>query len=1039
MNRNKYMLLVLCLFAMLQGVAAQSAADGRYADHSVLAMGHWVKIRVPETGLYVLTDELLMQAGFDQPEKVHVYGYGGARQPEQLTASYLKASDDLKEVATCYYEGQRLLFAIGPVNWSSATAEQRELNNYSSYGYYFLTDCGDDEPYTMESSAFFKMYEQHPSLFHALHEIDNFAWYQGGRQLFEAEPLAVGVDRTCRLKAGTGPAVLTVGMVYSDYCDAEVLVDGQTIGHILVDETNTRPGSKDRHPYLDKNSNHYTAMLDYWKFTLPTDVSDTVTVTLRKLSGATMHPDYIALCTKNPRPLLDSEAGALPEPELMDVVSNQDHHADTQVDMVIIVPTSRQLTDEARRLKELHEQYDGMTVRIVPANELYNEFSSGTPDANAYRRYMKMLYDRAEGDESLRPHYLLLLGDGAWDNRMLVSDWNNTQLDDFLLTFESDNSFSETQCYSTDDYYCFLDDDEGASIVVGDKADVAVGRLPARTAAEAKVMVDKTIAYRLNENSGDWQNTICFMADDGNENLHMQDAEYVIDSASIDRTAFRLKKIYWDAYPMTQSSKGNDYPDVRKLIKEQMRQGALIMDYTGHGSAIQLSTELCVVLDDFGVEGIGHLPLWFMAACDIIPFNTQRANMGEVALKNPTGGAIAVISTVHTVYAHLNRILNKCLMRRLLGTGSDGRAYTIGEALRQAKQAVFYERRTGNGSEGVPRDDRPNHLQYVLLGDPALRLNLPDAPMVVDAINGEEPTDEPQSLYAGQQVTVEGHLPGHDDFNGVATITLMDAKQTVTGRVNNLSDTKTAYSWADRPYMLFHGTDSVRNGQFSFTFTIPKDITYSDSTGLFYLWAVDNDRMLSAHGRNGQFSMGDSGMPWDEGDGPEVMCYLDNALFENGGIVGASPYFYAEIYDPDGINVSEIGIGHDMELIIDGRLMTTYTLNNYFEYALGDYCRGTVGFVIPELSAGDHTLLFRVWDMLNNSSATVLSFVVGNGSEATPHEASGLEDVRRATTDNQLFYDSSGRRVVNRSQMRRGVYLSRDSRGAVKKLMVGGQ
>ena len=145
-------------------------------------------------------------------------------------------------------------------------------------------------------------------------------------------------------------------------------------------------------------------------------------------------------------------------------------------------------------------------MRIVPADELYKEFSSGTPDATAYRRYMKMLYDRA-ATEADTPRYLLLMGDGAWDNRMRTQDWAGCDLDDFLLCFESENSFSHVNCYVSDDFFCLLDDEE--TIADGQtngrysgKPDVAVGRFPARTAEEAAVLVDKTIAYATNAQGG---------------------------------------------------------------------------------------------------------------------------------------------------------------------------------------------------------------------------------------------------------------------------------------------------------------------------------------------------------------------------------------------------------------------------------------------------------------------------------------------------------------------------------------------------------
>ena len=121
------------------------------------------------------------------------------------------------------------------------------------------------------------------------------------------------------------------------------------------------------------------------------------------------------------------------------------------------------------------------------------------------RRYLKMLYDRAEQDSDM-PSYLLLFGDCFWDNRMVTNTTRSFSPDDFLLCYESENSFSSTDCYVDDGFFCLLDDGEGVNLLAGDKLDVAVGRLPVRSAAQAKVVVDKSIAYMENKDAGDWQN-----------------------------------------------------------------------------------------------------------------------------------------------------------------------------------------------------------------------------------------------------------------------------------------------------------------------------------------------------------------------------------------------------------------------------------------------------------------------------------------------------------------------------------------------------
>ena len=92
--------------------------------------------------------------------------------------------------------------------------------------------------------------------------------------------------------------------------------------------------------------------------------------------------------------------------------------------------------------------------------------------------------------------------------------------------------------------------------------------------------------------------------------------------------------------------------------------------------------------------------------------------------------------------------------------------------------------------------------------------------------------------------------------------------------------------------------------------------------------------------------------------------------------MNATPYFGAELYDESGINASGSSVGHDLELVIDGDPSKTYNLNSYFNFDFGDYRSGTVGFTLPELTPGRHQLLFRAWDVLNNSSTSELVFNV---------------------------------------------------------------
>ena len=967
-----------------------SSSGDRYAAHSVLSSGHWAKIRVPETGFYHLTDALIRKAGFKNPKKVKIYGYGGELQPEVLTGEYLSETDDLKEVATCTIKGKRLFHASGPVSWASNTTLARTRNPYSDYGYYFLTES-DDEPLTADSASFVSSYYPSASDYHDLYEVDDYAWYHSGRNLYTSEKLTVGSDRNITLPGVHSTTTqINVNLSYDSKFVATLLMNGTTIGTLTASSGLTSSGT-----LSDGNA---VATQASWKFLLPDSVMKTTDnkLTLRQTSGGEVRLDYVSLCYSTPKALTDFTT-SLPVPEYLYDITNQDHHADSAVDMVIIIPTSQKLLSEAERLKTLHETYDSLRVRIVPADELYNEFSSGTPDANAYRRYMKMLYDRA-GTEADQPRYLLLFGDGAWDNRMLSSGWRSLSPDDFLLCYESENSFSATKSYVSDDYYCLLDDNEGGSILK-DKFDAAVGRLSARTAEEAKILVDKIYAYRTNAYAGAWQNTLCFLGDDGDQNRHMQDAEAVVSTVKSLYANYDIKKIYWDAYTRVTSSTGNSFPDVTRLIKQQLQKGALVMNYSGHGGPSLLSHEAVLRITDFGEASSLRLPLWVTAACDVAPFDGQSDNIGETAMFNKKGGSIAFYGTTRTVYASYNRLQNQSFMKYLLAS-KNGRRLTIGEAAYLAKNDFV------SGSTEM----LTNKLQYVLLGDPALTLASPTEQAVIDSINGKAVADGIQQLKAGSKVTLKGHLPGHADFNGVVTITVRDIEETIVGKQNDPVATETAFEFQDRPNTIYNGNDSVRNGQFSFSFAVPKDISYSDKTGLFLVYAVNNDKSLSAHGECESFTLTGTEDLSNDGVGPSIYCYLNSESFVNGSTVNATPYFYAELTDKDGINVSG-GIGHDLELIIDNDMNLTYQLNERFQYDFGDYCKGKVDYVLPELSDGPHKLLFRAWDAQNNSSVAELSFVVNATQQPTLSNVICTKNPATTSTSFVISHDRAGSEV----------------------------
>lgn len=943
------------------GTAALAADDAesvapadRYASQSVLRSGKWAKIRVPQTGIYQLTDAVVRQAGFSDPSKVKIYGYGGNLQNEVLNAADLIAADDLKELPTCTVGGRRLFYGLGPVSWTDNNTSRRTRNPYSDYGYYFLTE-GDGTPLSVDSADFAASFYPSPDWYHDIYEVDGYSYLQGGRNLFDSREIAVGdsivlsFDSPAEATSGS----LTVTMAAAVAAVVNVSVNGEQVGTLRIRSTDSGY----------KKGTQGSAISRF----VPQGGTAAQRVSLAVESGGPVRLDFASVAWNKPHTIPELSSAGFPAPEYVYNITNQNHHADPQADLVIIIPTSQKLLAQAQRLKKFHEEHDAMRVNIVPADELYNEFSSGTPDASAYRHYLKMLYDRAATEADM-PKYLLLFGESLWDNRLNTSECRGFSVDDLLLAYEGEESFDKRSCVVDDGFFTMLDDGEGARPLTVDKADVAVGRFPVTTEADAKAVVSKVVNYTTDDTAGSWLNTIFFMGDDGDKNEHMRNADQVADQVIAAHPAYLVKKVMWDAYKCESTAAGREYPEVTKVIKQQQQQGALIMSYVGHGSEWQFSHENVLRINDFDTFTNSNLPLWATFGCDFAPFDRLDDNIGMKALLNANGGAVAVLSTTRTVTSNYNHQLHSAFMRHVLTFTDDGRPIAVGEALRRA--------RNESNNDNLALNSR----QYVLLGDPSMPLNLPTADIVIDSICGVPVGDDGRQIQmkAGALVTVKGHVANRQDFEGEVTLLVRDSRETVTCR-NNAGDLDTPYSYTDRTKVIYNGRNRVSGGKFDFTFAVPKDINYSGESGLVSAWAMSDDRSTIAQGYSDGFIVGGSEFAANDSIGPSIFCYLNSPSFQNGGSVNSTPYFVAEVKDRDGINASGTGIGHDMQLVVDGQQDMTFSLNDNFMFDFGSYTSGTTYYNIPELSEGEHRLVFRAWDIQNNMSEAQLRFNVTKG------------------------------------------------------------
>ena len=667
----------------------------------------------------------------------------------------------------------------------------------------------------------------------------------------------------------------------------------------------------------------------------------------------------------------DTKADTYPTPTVVGTIANQNLHASSQVDMVIISHTD--FIPEAQRLAQAHTQIDGLSVLVVDAKSVYNEFSSGTPDATAYRRFMKMFYDRATSAD-LAPKYLLLFGDGSFDNRQILKA--NTDKEIYrLLTYQSSESYSETSSYTSDDYFCFLDDADGRLIVAEDM-DIAVGRIPAYTISQAKAVVDKTIRYMQNDDLGAWTNQGIFLADDGDNNIHVVSADTICNLTQSLNPSFLTRKLYFDSYKQEATASGASYPILKKEFQDYIHSGVLMINYMGHGGFSGWADERMLTLEEIDDMYNQRLALWITGTCNFSRFDHFLESAGEKLLTHANGGAVALISTARTVLARENELLLLELSKEILrqDRSNVGQINTIGEALRLAKN-----QRAKKGDS--------NRMSYFILGDPAIRLNYSTShQVVVDTINGNDINEQIDTIGALSFTTIKGYVANKmanahlvdKSFNGIVEIKVFDKLQQFNTLCNDADSKPFTYTYRSSP--IFTGKTSVVNGRFELQFIVPKDIKYNFGTGSIILYAADPTQGYAGNGNCENVVIGgeNTNIQW-ETDGPDIQLYLNSTKFVNGDKVNENPLFVANIADLSGINTIGTGFGHDIILKLDNDPKQEYILNSYYESVMNSFTQGRIQYQLSGLTPGKHSLYFRVWDMQNNSSSAELQFEVVEG------------------------------------------------------------
>jgi hypothetical protein len=326
-------------------------------------------------------------------------------------------------------------------------------------------------------------------------------------------------------------------------------------------------------------------------------------------------------------------------------------------------------------------------------------------------------------------------------------------------------------------------------------------------------------------------------------------------------------------------------------------------------------------------------------------------------------------------------------------TLQNGQFQTLGDVLRNAKN------KTGSSF---------NNRSFTLLGDPALRLTYPQHKVFTSLVNGKNTTQFPDTLSALEYVTISGFVSVDGvnpatDFNGIVTPTIFD-KSSNRSTLGNDYLSSPVLNFTTQENVIFRGPVSVVNGQFTFSFVVPKDINLAYGYGKISYYAKKNNSLIDAHGALTNIIVGGfSENPFTDDTGPLVRLHMNNEQFVSGGITDENPDMLAFIQDDIGINTVGTGIGHDITAVLDGNTSNPFILNDFYESELDNFRKGKIRYPFRDLEEGPHTLTLKVWDVANNSTSASIDFVVVKNEELALDHV--LNYPNPFSTNTQFFFE----------------------------------
>ncbi|WP_125722189.1 type IX secretion system sortase PorU [Flavobacterium ustbae] len=1029
---------------------ASSFQKSAAISNSVLATGDWYRFYIEKSGVYRIDRSFLQSLGIDpsriDPRKLKIYGNGGRMLPLANNAYY---PDDLTENAiqiagendgVFNNEDYVLFYAEGTDNWSSES--QTNLNLYDTKSYYYITASGSDGKRIQNLNQPVGNSNLELNTFddYQYHEIDQINIVHLGRQwlgeAFEINqeqefsfsfpnldttvPVKIEVSAASASLTSTSFAITANGQNAGTINFSPLIANSDTkyttgklpsntqftgadnINIKLTYNNNGVPGSKGYLDYINLTAKRKLLGIGkqfHFQYNAAGSTAGIANYTIANASGITQIWDvtdlynvskietanqasfsfkanlgeirkYIAIDPSDYYVPLKENQSKIANQNLKGTIFRNNQNTFQDIDYIILTPKS--LVSQAERLASFHRTNSNLNTKVIALENIYQEFSSGKQDIAAIRNCIKYIYDNASSSEK-RVRYVNLFGDASFDYKDRIS--NNTNIVPIYQSLIS-NTVGEAS-FPSDDFYGLMDSDEGVIIPSLAGIDIAIGRMLVSDNAQAQEMVNKVLEYYDTKSYGNWRNNIVLISDDSDrasDRTLQANQNALADQIATEKPFFNIDKIFLDAYTQEASAGGSRYPKARTDFFNAFEKGALIFNYLGHGGEDGLASErIWEKSDGQNLTNQYKYPLFITITCEFSRFDDPtRPTAGEYVFWNPKGGAISMLTTVREIGQTNAEDFNKTLSKNLLSYGSN-QYNSIAESLR------------------ISKNENPSSASNVVfyIGDPALMLAIAKPRINLTKVNDIVISQAIPDLKSLSKIKISGDITDENNtllsnYNGELATAIFD--KLITNTTLNNDGFSPPMQFKTLGETIFRGNASVTNGQFEFSFVVPRDIRIPVDNGRISFYSKKNESLENQTGYNNSIKIGgiNENAPQDN-ISPKVQLYMNDETFVSGGITNESPFLLAFLEDENGINTAS-GIGHDIVAILDGDVSNPYILNDYYQTKLDDYTNGNLRFPFRNLAPGLHTISFTAWDVYNNPVTSEIQFtVVGDDSLTLSH------------------------------------------------------